>query len=447
MRIIRAELPWMQDAAASTPRLIANTMAFSPRLDQVDWHGRASVDPLPELDLARDADMVAGAIEASADRLDDGDAGGTRPTPSVTAVQREEIERLVRSVLYQARDRPTLLLANAGNLRRSWPWIGNDSLVRDMLGFSGTDVQRLAAYGPDLRFVLTRDSNGREEVPQWYAPGNDRVGFAAGLWAAPGADTDNRVFVSTADSSSSTKVIKRGLLKLGPHPDWPTGPAKTAWNPRYLELTVVGCLSEKALADAGRDDLGPDQPAAWAALTHQLRFHDDYEPLSRPLSLHLAKLAEEYVLPTESDRARRVERCLPGQGRRLYVGSRGRLLRKRLVDVVGQLRNMAAKKSDAGTHDPLRRIGIESPWPAHQQPTETGTAGDLVWRCLHSHLPSPSGRPVRVIRGIENIHEAVDQSGPLRGSPPMPAGQPAVSRRPPERVEHPALFRYRRESA
>ncbi|WP_322768755.1 pPIWI_RE module domain-containing protein [Frankia sp. Cr1] len=267
------------------------------------WHDtRKEWVPYPVLllDLARDADMVAGAIEASADRLDGGAAVGTRPTPSVTAVQCEEIERLVRSVLYQARDRPTLLLANAGNLRRSWPWIGNDSLVRDMLGFSGSDVQRLAAYGPDLRFVLTRDSNGREEVPQWYAPGDDRVGFAAGLWAALGADTDNRVFVSTADSSSSAKAIKRGLLKLGPHPDWPTGPAKTAWNPRYLELTVVGCLSEKALADAGRDDVGPDQPAAWAALAHQLRFHDNYEPLSRPLPLHLAKLAEEYVLPTKS---------------------------------------------------------------------------------------------------------------------------------------------------
>ncbi len=103
-----------------------------------------------------------------------------------------------------------------------------------------------------------------------------------------------------AGSSSGVKTIKRGLLKLGPYPDWPTGPAKTAWNPRYLELTVVGCLSEKALADAGRDDVGPDQPAAWAALAHQLRFHDDYEPLSRPLHLHLARLAEEYVRPTES---------------------------------------------------------------------------------------------------------------------------------------------------
>ncbi|WP_239395263.1 pPIWI_RE module domain-containing protein [Frankia sp. CiP3] len=261
------------------------------------WHDtRKEWVPYPELllDLGRDADLVTGPFEASANCSD---VVGTRPT--VTAYDREETERLVRSVLYQARDRPTLLLANAGNLRRSWPWLRNDSLVRDMLGFGGTDVQRLTVYGPDLRFVLTRDSNGRDEVPQWYAPGDDRVGFAAGLWAAPGRDGDNRVFVSTADSSSSAKTIKRGLLKLGPHPDWPTGPAKTAWNPRYLELTVVGCLSEKALADAGRDDVRPDQPAAWAALAHQLRFHDDHEPLSRPLPLHLAKLAEEYVLPTE----------------------------------------------------------------------------------------------------------------------------------------------------
>ncbi|GAA2628104.1 hypothetical protein [Streptomyces vastus] len=28
-----------------------------------------------------------------------------------------------------------------------------------------------------------------------------------------------------------------------------------------------------------------------------LRFHDEYHPLSRPLPLHLVKLAQEYVLP------------------------------------------------------------------------------------------------------------------------------------------------------
>jgi hypothetical protein len=35
----------------------------------------------------------------------------------------------------------------------------------------------------------------------------------------------------------------------------------------------------------------------WATLTHQLRGHDDYPPLARPLPLHLARLAGEYVPP------------------------------------------------------------------------------------------------------------------------------------------------------
>lgn len=183
------------------------------------------------------------------------------------------------------------------------PVPGNGSLVKDILGFTVDGTQRLAAYGDDLRFVLIRDRNGREEVPQWYAPGgnNDTSGFAAGLWAPVGADEDNRVFASTADVPSNATRLPRGLLKLGPHPDWPNAPSKTAWNPQYLELIVLGCLSVKALAEAGRDDVAPDRSATWAAIAHQLRFHDDYEPLSRPLPLHLAKLAEEYVLPIEPE--------------------------------------------------------------------------------------------------------------------------------------------------
>ncbi|WP_353963166.1 RNaseH domain-containing protein [Streptomyces sp. NBC_01306] len=41
----------------------------------------------------------------------------------------------------------------------------------------------------------------------------------------------------------------------------------------------------------------PERPAVIAAAVHQLRFHDEYHPLARPLPLHLAKLAEEYFLP------------------------------------------------------------------------------------------------------------------------------------------------------
>lgn len=216
--------------------------------------------------------------------------------------QQQEAEQRIRSVLFQVRDRATLLLVNAGNMRNSWPWLRNGAMIRDMIGFGEDPAQRLAVLGPDLRLVQVRDRNSREEVPQWYAPkGEDGTpGFALGVWQPVDAAADNRVFASTADVPASAGSVKRGLLKLVPSTDWPHAPSTPAWNPQYLEITVVGCLSEAALAASGRDDLPPDKPAAWAALTHQLRFVDDYVPLSRPLPLHLAKLVEEYVLPTEA---------------------------------------------------------------------------------------------------------------------------------------------------
>lgn len=223
--------------------------------------------------------------------------------PPSTDEHRQEVERQIRSILYQLRGRPTLVLANAGNLRSSWRWLRNASLSPDRIGFAADGVQRLAAYGSGLRFVLVRDGAGREETPQWYAPAADDgvAGLASGLWAAEDTTAENRVFISISEKPASAGKVHKGLMKLGPHPSWPKGPSVVGRNPRYLEMVVLGCLSEKARADAGIEDGAPDTPATWAALTHQLRFHDDYPPLARPLPLHLAKLAEEYVLPASSD--------------------------------------------------------------------------------------------------------------------------------------------------
>jgi hypothetical protein len=216
---------------------------------------------------------------------------------------RDDIERRIRSMLYQVRDRPTLLLANAGNLRHSWPWLRNGSLIVDQLGFGDGEPQRLAVYGPDLRLVVIRDSCGREEVPQWYAPNGEAVaGLATGLWTEDPDSGDSRVFVSTADKPHTAQGAK-GVMKLTPDSSGRRAPSLKAWNPSYLELTVVGCLSEKALADAGRTDVAPpDAPSTWATVVHQLRSHDDYVPLATPLPMHLARLAVDYVLPTETDR-------------------------------------------------------------------------------------------------------------------------------------------------
>ncbi|MFQ6142253.1 pPIWI_RE module domain-containing protein [Streptomyces seoulensis] len=216
--------------------------------------------------------------------------------PGVGRQRQLETERQIRALLFQLRDRPTLLLADAGNMRQCWPGLRNGELARDMLGFGAEPTQRHTLYGENLRVVLVRDANAREEVAEWYAhDAQGGVGFAEGVWGT--TETESRVFASTASKPHTVAKLPKGLMKLTPAAEGRSAPGKTAWNPGQLEITVLGCLSEKALADSGREEDPPDRPAEWATLTHQLRYHDDYPPLARPLPLHLARLAGEYVLP------------------------------------------------------------------------------------------------------------------------------------------------------
>ncbi|MGW1596291.1 pPIWI_RE module domain-containing protein [Streptomyces sp. NPDC002343] len=251
--------------------------------------------------LSQAAEPVAGeGEEVEPDGLADGAAarGEFRPAthPGVEQRWQRETERQIRALLFQLRDRPTLLLADAGNLRQCWPGLRNGELGRDMLGFGTEPAQRHTLYGDDMRVVLVRDANAREEVAEWYArDAKGRVGFAEGVWGTAG--TESRVFASTASKPHTVAKLPKGLMKLAPTAQGRTAPGKTAWNPGQLEITVLGCLSEKALADSGRAGDLPDRPAEWATLVHQLRYHDDYPPLARPLPLHLARLAGEYVLP------------------------------------------------------------------------------------------------------------------------------------------------------
>ncbi|MFD5751928.1 pPIWI_RE module domain-containing protein [Streptomyces sp. NPDC127033] len=211
-----------------------------------------------------------------------------------------DLEREIRTVLFQLRDRPTLLLVNSGNLRQCWPRLRNGELTRDMLAFGADRQQHLAAYGEDLRMVLVRDENGRGEVPEWYAHDRAaRIGFSEGVWALSD-DPHNRVFASTAGTPPSAARPK-GLMKLVPGPGSRIAPGMTAWNPRLLEVTVLGCRTSEQPAD---------RPVDWATLTHQLRYHDDYPPLAYPLPLHLAQLAKEYVLPLAQ---RRDQGTQPGE--------------------------------------------------------------------------------------------------------------------------------------
>ncbi|MFG2176118.1 pPIWI_RE module domain-containing protein [Streptomyces niveus] len=255
--------------------------------DRADWV------PYPELLLSLAEEP---GQEDRAERRRRGRTDGSRPfVPGTEQQWQEEAEREIRTLLFQLRDRPTLLLAGSGNLRQCWPRVRNGDLVKDMLGFGAKAAQRLAVYGPELRVVLVRDANARHEVPEWYAhDGEGKAGFAKGVWGP--ADPANRVFASTADVPH-TATLPKALMKLVPTAAGRTAPGKSAWNPVHLELTVLGCLSEQVLTESGREGESPDQPAEWATLAHQLRFHDDYPPLARPLPLHLARLAGEYVLP------------------------------------------------------------------------------------------------------------------------------------------------------
>ncbi|MGW4034480.1 pPIWI_RE module domain-containing protein [Streptomyces sp. NPDC004838] len=249
--------------------------------------------PYAQLQLAIAALGAAPVHQEETDR--------SRTTPEES---RYEIERQIRSLLYQVRDRPTLLLANSGNLRQVWPGLNNGQLVKDSLVFHGERPSRLSLFGADLRVVLVRDANSREETAEWYAPGaqeEDTPGVSIGLWAPQDADSDNRVFTSTVGKPPTGGTVRTDLRKIVPTTRWPHAPAATAWNQQALELTVLGCLSEQALEQARRTDRPTDRPALLAAAVHQLRLHDEYHPLSRPLPLHLAKLAEEYLLPPAAE--------------------------------------------------------------------------------------------------------------------------------------------------
>ncbi|MFD4396693.1 pPIWI_RE module domain-containing protein [Kitasatospora sp. NPDC058478] len=216
--------------------------------------------------------------------------------------QRAYVAGAVQELLFSLRDTPTLLLVHAQNSRRFWPWLQNAVVQKDRVQIHGEPVQRLSVQGPGLRLVRLRNQSS-DETPQWWAcdkqsptGGNEttaaRIGIAKGLWKSPRAAEDNRVFSSTSPKSSSATKSSVVASRWAFRPytrDGKTGMTidtdKPAWNPVLLEVAVVGCQPG-------------DDPEAWAGLAHQLRMTPDYrDMLALPLPLHLARKAQEYVLP------------------------------------------------------------------------------------------------------------------------------------------------------
>ncbi|MGW4321105.1 pPIWI_RE module domain-containing protein [Streptomyces sp. NPDC004684] len=206
--------------------------------------------------------------------------------------QRQATEEWLQRVRRALRGAPTLLLAHGQNMRSHWTWLQDGNVVADKFRDGHAPSRRL---DPDLRLVRVRTARNRETA-QWWAVNPDGAnGLAAHLWTDPTADTKSaRVFWSTTPKARTFK-LSVAADKLAPRVNT-KGKAtvdtdKAAWNPGLVELAVLGCHR----ADG-------DEPEALALAVHQLRQAPDLpDALSLPLPLHLAGLAQEYVLPTVNE--------------------------------------------------------------------------------------------------------------------------------------------------
>lgn len=213
--------------------------------------------------------------------------------------QRRDTESFLQKMIYSLRGRPTALLTHAQNSRMHWPWLQDGQAEPDLIRLGHAP----AAYlDPDLRLIRLRDGDGRE-TPQWWgnAPEGGVNGLPTGLWC----DTDQdgapagRIFYSTTpkastfrDSAVEANKLATRPLRQGKNKGEPTIDTHIpAWNPDLVEIAVLGC----------HEDDG-DKPEAYALTVHQMRQAPDYlDALALPLPLHLAGLAQEYVLPTVAE--------------------------------------------------------------------------------------------------------------------------------------------------
>ncbi|WP_409496381.1 pPIWI_RE module domain-containing protein [Amycolatopsis sp. cmx-11-12] len=214
--------------------------------------------------------------------------------PRTRDEQRSATEEFLHRVLSsdEIRGTPTVVLVDAQNIRNLWTWVQDGEVRRDLIR---TGVAPAGRPNPWLRLVRIRTGE-RRETPQWWglADGNGVNGLPANLWKS--AETENdRIFYSTTPKASTAQSSAVGAhklqnrpIRLGDRVDLPTIDIdKPAWNPGLVEIAVLS---------HNRDE--EDDPHALAMAVHQLRQAPDYrDALSRPLPLHLAQKAQEYILP------------------------------------------------------------------------------------------------------------------------------------------------------
>ncbi|GLY99648.1 DUF3962 domain-containing protein [Actinoplanes sp. NBRC 103695] len=209
--------------------------------------------------------------------------------------QRKETGRYLQKMIRSLRGHPTMLLTHSQNSRMHWPWLQDGNAEPDLIK---TGHAPAASLDADLRLVRLRDADGRE-TPQWW--GNPTTGGINGLPPGMWAETEGtgRTFYSTTAKAGTFKKSAVEADKLAPRPlrqgenkGKPTMDTEIpAWNPALIEITVLACHPQQG-----------DVPEALALAVHHLRQAPDYlDALSMPLPLHLASLAQHYVLPTVAD--------------------------------------------------------------------------------------------------------------------------------------------------
>ncbi len=218
------------------------------------------------------------------------------------AQQRTETAAFLQRVLHSLRGRPTVLLTHAQNSRLHWPWLQDGQVEADLIRMGRTLIGRL---DEDLRLIRVRGSGGREAA-QWWGLAEPGIphGQPAGFWKNDPAESEAgtiaaRVFYSTTERPGTHAVspaLDRLATRVNAAGNLTSQAGTGAWNPALVEIAVLGCHADAAWAAEGQGS--PDDPEALALAVHQLRMAPDYPaPLSLPLPLHLAGLAQEYVLP------------------------------------------------------------------------------------------------------------------------------------------------------
>lgn len=263
------------------------------------------------LSLTKHAD-IPGEEEANT-----AEGGGRETVPRAWAPDLEEqraiTAQFIKPLLYSLRRQQVLLMTHAQNSRNLWPALMNGNLRQDTLQFGASAPQGIGLYGNGLRHVRIRDHT-MDETPQWYAPAKevaaqpaekDHFGIAGGLWLNAHAGTDCRTFISTAAKAGTAKNAAVDASKISSRENRKGNTVidagQNASNPGIIELTVAGCNPAPGTTATSAAD-----PELWAALVHQLRRAPDYrDTLALPLQMHLAKLAEEYVLPHDTPEAER----------------------------------------------------------------------------------------------------------------------------------------------